>query len=890
MQKLFLLASTLLLTHPALAQNALSPDAREIVNILANDIPTLCQKGEVAIREKIMAATISLAMQGKLSNNPQTAGAEAGQYIGRNCQSKNRNSAPKTVEQVPSNSVSSTKLPTITALNESTNKNFLTALPPKITLEAPISPLNNAPILPLNQHEFGLSLPADLTQAMILLRGGNASSALALLEKLTFNEAKLKWVSLSERYQALVALGRAADAILITSEIAKVEKELFKHDANARAMRGLARIEIGEIKEGANDLFQVAQIIDSWHLPLSFNAPPPNILEMRNLAQAQLRAYTGMALAHSLLGNLNLTKEWAESAEKLYNGLFTLQLHPTFGSGGVSFEAAMGRAYNLALLNNFKDSGDFFKARKHAHGQLVVLALSALSALANKDHSLAEKLALEGESLSAAQGLSSFTWRFALERGKALLAQGKKEDGEKAIRFAQEATSHANGALGEDEARLRFGSGKEEITRILVRLDRERGNWDGVLANMEEGRARAFAASLGSRPLGGGKDTLLIEEIRKIERQIRDLRLRNGVKPTNPGDEEALLDARNLKLAALKEKDPERAAMLGARNVDPIRIKAALKEGEVLAYSLPGENVEFLLFGPNQVRVITSEITQKALKELLARLIDSINKADFKTQAEIVKELGRKLRIPDWGVRNTLYVVPGNDAYFIPWGALAEIKFPVIVLPNASWLLRNQTSQNYGQKSLILGDPDFEGKFEQLPGARKESEMLGKFLNSKPLLGKDASEINLRQHLKNGTEILHLATHGVFDSEKPLNSGIILAKGEMLSAAKLFANPLNARLAVLSACETGVGKATAGDDFLGLLRSFYLGGSVASLSSLWPVDDEGTQKFMRIFYENAKGGDFGAAWLAARDALNKENAPPFITGAFILGGAKGWNK
>ena len=50
-----------------------------------------------------------------------------------------------------------------------------------------------------------------------------------------------------------------------------------------------------------------------------------------------------------------------------------------------------------------------------------------------------------------------------------------------------------------------------------------------------------------------------------------------------------------------------------------------------------------------------------------------------------------------------------------------------------------------------------------------------------------------------------------------------------LTAARLFEAPLNADVVVLSACETGLGQTTAGDDFLGLARSFYLGGTRAVL-------------------------------------------------------------
>ena len=107
-----------------------------------------------------------------------------------------------------------------------------------------------------------------------------------------------------------------------------------------------------------------------------------------------------------------------------------------------------------------------------------------------------------------------------------------------------------------------------------------------------------------------------------------------------------------------------------------------------------------------------------------------------------------------------------------------------------------------------------------------------------------------------------------------------------MTAADLLMDPLPAQLVVLSACETGLFKTLAGEDLQGLTRSFYLGGSLAVLSCLWPVEDEGARQFMNQFYrqfQNTKR--FDQAWLAARNSLRKTGAPPSVFGAFILSGS-----
>ncbi len=111
-----------------------------------------------------------------------------------------------------------------------------------------------------------------------------------------------------------------------------------------------------------------------------------------------------------------------------------------------------------------------------------------------------------------------------------------------------------------------------------------------------------------------------------------------------------------------------------------------------------------------------------------------------------------------------------------------------------------------------------------------------------------------------------------------------------VTAADLLTHPLPARIVILSACETGMGRTVAGEDLLGLSRSFYLGGAVSKLSSLWPIEDEGTKRFMRVFHkETLESGNLGSAWISARNALRDSGASPSVYGAFMLGGSDSLN-
>ena len=105
-----------------------------------------------------------------------------------------------------------------------------------------------------------------------------------------------------------------------------------------------------------------------------------------------------------------------------------------------------------------------------------------------------------------------------------------------------------------------------------------------------------------------------------------------------------------------------------------------------------------------------------------------------------------------------------------------------------------------------------------------------------------------------------------------------------MSVNEIFSLNLNADLVTLSACETGLGKVSHGDDIVGFTRGFLYAGANAIVSSLWRVDDLATSFLMTTFYANLKTMGKGEALRQAQLAAKKKYPSPYHWAAFQLTG------
>ena len=164
-------------------------------------------------------------------------------------------------------------------------------------------------------------------------------------------------------------------------------------------------------------------------------------------------------------------------------------------------------------------------------------------------------------------------------------------------------------------------------------------------------------------------------------------------------------------------------------------------------------------------------------------------------------------------------------------------------------------------------------------------------------------------------EMLHVATHGFYytpDEAQEIDylrgykdamslSGLVMSGGNaawrgrelpdgvlsgILTASNIARLDLsNTELVVLSACESGKGKATA-EGLYGLQRAFKKAGVKTIVMSLWNVSDRVGTEFMNMFYENLfdedNHQDKRRAFDKAKMTIRRKYPDPYYWACFVM--------
>jgi CHAT domain-containing protein/tetratricopeptide (TPR) repeat protein len=288
---------------------------------------------------------------------------------------------------------------------------------------------------------------------------------------------------------------------------------------------------------------------------------------------------------------------------------------------------------------------------------------------------------------------------------------------------------------------------------------------------------------------------------------------------------------------------------------------------------------------------------------------DSLQAASLQNYSQSAQALYQYLIKPfDVQLKHKLTIIPESSISGIPFNALLKTKpkrlsdlhkFDYLIRHyNITWassLELRQTMQRNGQNTATLtckwaGFAPFASNasaaYPILPSSAQVIT-IAKLMQGESYINENVTtnQLNLACHQCN---IVHISTHAELAKQVDQSNFMLLANDEKLYTEEIYYFQAKSRLAFLSACETGLGKATATEGFMSLARAFAVAGVPCIVSSLWKVDDAQSEHVTSHFYHQLNAGNSVAESIRAAQleflARGGSAAHPFFWAGFAPSG------
>ena len=272
-------------------------------------------------------------------------------------------------------------------------------------------------------------------------------------------------------------------------------------------------------------------------------------------------------------------------------------------------------------------------------------------------------------------------------------------------------------------------------------------------------------------------------------------------------------------------------------------------------------SVEQIKFGEPEKKMIENYI--KALRD----------KKEDKTEATLIYKLLFPFSLKD---KKSIVIIPDDILHHLPFETLVRKDRYLVSDFNINYsaylVFLNKNTANTQTNTIHLYSPLYNSlstettrkTIQKLDGAKKEVEAISKLFKSKAFMHKEATKTKFLNQVTTA-DILHLAMHAKINNENPELSHFLFSSLETdkLYLEELYGLQVKAKLAVLSACNTGTSFFNNYSGSVSLQRAFTLAGVPSTVSSLWEVPDEATKTIMVNFYKHLKEG------LSKPEALQK---------------------
>jgi CHAT domain-containing protein len=508
---------------------------------------------------------------------------------------------------------------------------------------------------------------------------------------------------------------------------------------------------------------------------------------------------------------------------------------------------------------------------------------------------MAEKLRLE-----------SLIYQASSQIGNAYLQTQKPAEAITYYKKAIDSVESTRSLLESEESRSSFFEDKRAIYGGLVIAYLRTKNPTEAFNYAERARSRAFLDILGSK-VQLAKSGTLLEQERALQARISVLQAmmggRDADSPQTPQLTKQLAEAQqayNEFLQSVKKENKEQASLM---SVEPLTLKQAQEMLEpgvtMLEYFVVSNGVELWVVEKDRFRFVHIPMSRQDLVGKVTALRESVfqlgEREKFKASSQ---ELYKLLIEPALQhVRGKeLLIIPHDVLHYLPFQALVSAQdkyliqdYPIYYLSSASLMqFTHEKRRAEGERALIMGNPSLGDEAYNLRFAEREAkEVAREYPQSAVYVEAEATKPRAVS-LSPKYDVLHFAVHAELNEDDPMGSALLLAgvgkDDGRLKVGEIFSLDLKAGLVVLSACETGLGKLSNGDELIGLTRAFIYAGTPSIVTTLWKVNDRASYELMREFYQHLKTSKKVEALRQAQLTTMKEFPEPFYWAAYQLTG------
>lgn len=512
------------------------------------------------------------------------------------------------------------------------------------------------------------------------------------------------------------------------------------------------------------------------------------------------------------------------------------------------------------------------------------------------------------KALEIAEGRSHarLTYRAASSMGDIFLQTQRPSEAIPFYKKAIDSIESTRSLLESEEFRSSFFEDKGQIYGGMILALLGAKEIEEAFNYNERARSRAFLDILGNRvQLARGA---LLNEERALQTRISGIQAKIAEQEENQAQRQALRKelegvqkAYTDFLTRVRQENKEQASLMSVEPLTLKQLQELLDPGHtVVEYFLPRGRAMLWVVEKDRVRFVRLNLNRSELISKVSALRESIQKVDGKEKfKELSQELYRVLIEPALPhiQGKELLIIPHEVLHYLPFQALLSPQgryliqdYPIHYLSSASVMqFTSEKKRARRETAMVMGNPSLGDQAYNLRFAEREAKEIAKIYPKSDLFLRDQATKGRAISHSSKHDILHFAVHGELKEDDPLNSGLLLVgddgKGDgRLKVGEIFSLNLQADTVVLSACETGLGKITSGDEIIGLTRAFIYAGTPSIITTLWKVNDRASYELMREFYTYLKSTRKSEALRQAQLKTMQQFPEPFFWAAYGLTG------